>query len=602
MFDNIEQQYQLVNQLVQKINDPELSILSKFLRARIANPESYVVLLGETSSGKSTLINGLLGKPEMYTSVKPSTGAVTEIAFKADGNSSENQYYVINKDATMEIISPRGFKQFMMKPDDRVARLRLITVPPRMRLNNLRLFDTPGYGSVIEKHEEVLEEFIPNSDLIIYVVSYRVGIQADDFNFISHARELMNEETQFVLVINMCPPKLASNDKRINEINRYAEDILHQAIPIFCVPYEVHGDDEYPLPACDILWEYVQNIVASPKHISNLKKVLSNYILGLLDRSEAIINSRILQRDLSETDREFLNNKVREIKTINTTIKREMIEPTFQAIIRQIPDKLNRVKMSVIEAAEGKIDKSSKLDQHLIEVFVNEHLLQFKTKKQMKEVQLFIETTLDDLDRRMNDKLNKEYARLEKEIELHFSFSVDNLAQNILRGPMQRTLENALLGYFKQFAGRGGTGIANAAKHGLKVVGDMFGHTFKRETHNALARTLSKIGATSAKSVTIFVAVVIESLIYCYEISTWQPKLKKAVGKGMDKWYYEMLESLEKDLMALKETNLQLLDDETNSWILEYEKQDDSTIDYDMVAKLEEKLIVTKKRVGELII
>ena len=602
MFSKVRNSYESLNELVEVINESELTVISKFLGARIANPESYVVMLGETSSGKSTLINGLLKRPEMFTSVKPSTAAVTEIAFTDEASDGDQEYYAINKNATMEIISQQDFKELMINPDNRLARLRLVTAPPHAGLKNMRLFDTPGYGSIMEKHDEILYEFIPNSDLVIYVVSYKVGIQADDYDSISHCLELMNEDTKFVLVINMCPPKLAFNDKKVEEITSYAEDLIHQAVPVFCVPTEAHGDNEYPFPVCEILWDYVQNIVTSPEHILNLNEVFSSYISGLLNKSEAIVKTKILQRDLSEKDREFLNNKVLKIKTTNAEIKSEMIEPTFEKIIKQMPDKLNRVKRCVIEEVEGKINKSSKFDLDQIGVFVNQHLLHFETKKQMQEVQLFIETTLNDLDRRMNEKLNKEYSRLEKEIELHFSLSVDNLAKNILRGQGGRMLENALLGYFKQFAGRGGTGIANAAKHGLKVIGDAFGHTFKRETHNALAHTLSKIGATSVKAVSVGVAVIIEALIIIYDIETWQKKLKKSVREGMDKWYDEMLLNTKKDLMALKFTNLQLLDDETNSWILEYEKQDDSTIDFNKVAELEEKLKVTKKQLEGLLI
>lgn len=602
MFSQVKQSYKLVNELVDLINDPELTVISKFLGKRIANPESYVVLLGETSSGKSTLINGLLKRHEMFTSVKPSTAAVTEIAFSDDASDGDQEYYAINKNATMEIISRQVFKELMINPDERLARLRLITAPPYTGLKNMRLFDTPGYGSIIEKHDEILYEFIPNSDLVIYVVSYKVGIQADDYDSISHSLELMNEDTKFVLVINMCPPKLLSNDPRIKEITAYVEDLTHQRMPVFCAPYEVYGDDEYPLPACEKLWDYIQNAVTSPEHYADINKSFSNYVLGLLEKCEATIHSRILIRDLSVADREFLDKKVLEIKETNEDVKSKMIEPTFKKLIQQIPGKLEEVMKNVIKEAEDKIDQSSKLDKDELMVYINQHLLRFATNKQINEVQFFIENTLDDLDRKIDDKLNKEYSRLEKEIELHFSLSVDNLAKNILRGQGGRILENALLGYFKQFAGRGGTGIANAAKHGLKVVGDMFGHTFKRETHNALAHTLSKIGATSARAVTIAVAVIIEALIIIYDIETWQKKLKESVRKGIGRWYVETLTQVENDLRILKDTNLQLLDDETNSWILEYEKQDELTVDFDKVDELEERLKVTKKQLEGLFI
>ena len=43
------------------------------------NPKSYVMLLGETSSGKSTILNGLLGCACLPAASSPTTGEVVEI-------------------------------------------------------------------------------------------------------------------------------------------------------------------------------------------------------------------------------------------------------------------------------------------------------------------------------------------------------------------------------------------------------------------------------------------------------------------------------------------------------------------------------------------
>ena len=55
----------------------------------------------------------------------------------------------------------------------------------------MRLFDTPGYGSIVREHEEVLMEFIPNSDVIIYTVNYKIRIQENDYVFLGFLKELI---------------------------------------------------------------------------------------------------------------------------------------------------------------------------------------------------------------------------------------------------------------------------------------------------------------------------------------------------------------------------------------------------------------------------
>lgn len=125
------ERYEIVDSLIDEIDNKELKTLSKFLRARISTPDSYVMFLGETSSGKSSLINGLLGMPILPVSAIPTTGTITEVVL-AD---KETSYYAINKDATMEVIDEKLFNTLVKKPDDQLERLRIQT-----RTNDKKIF------------------------------------------------------------------------------------------------------------------------------------------------------------------------------------------------------------------------------------------------------------------------------------------------------------------------------------------------------------------------------------------------------------------------------------------------------------------------------
>ena len=119
----IKEKMNKVYELAHKINDDQLIILSKFLNERIYNPDSFVVLLGETSPGKSSLLNGLIEENLLYVSSTPSTGTIIEIIFKNESNNKS--YYAINKDATMEIIDLETFIGLSKKQDENLNRLRL---------------------------------------------------------------------------------------------------------------------------------------------------------------------------------------------------------------------------------------------------------------------------------------------------------------------------------------------------------------------------------------------------------------------------------------------------------------------------------------------
>ena len=90
-----------------------------------SNNKIRVGLIGVTSSGKSSIINGLMQKNTLFVSSTPSTVSITEVEFKDD--IIENQLYAINKDATIERIDEDVFNQLIKKSDEDFQRLKLVT-------------------------------------------------------------------------------------------------------------------------------------------------------------------------------------------------------------------------------------------------------------------------------------------------------------------------------------------------------------------------------------------------------------------------------------------------------------------------------------------
>ena len=115
-----------------------------------------------------------------------------------------------------------------------------------------------------------------------------------------------------------------------------------------------------------------------------------------------------------------------------------------------------------------------------------------------------------------------------------------------------------LLKYFSKFGGNGGAGagMANAASHALKQVGDLFGHTFKRETHNALKTVMKKIGLTSTKAISTAVSGVLEIATIAFEYGTWKPSLISKVKKGLESWESETVTLVQKDMDKLEAENI----------------------------------------------
>lgn len=100
-----------------------------------------LVIVGEFNAGKSACINALLHSEILEEGVVPTTHQVTIIRY---GQTNEKRQLDAN---LLEIDAPADF------------------------LRDISIVDTPGVNAVLREHEQLTEEFVPRSDLILFVTS-----------------------------------------------------------------------------------------------------------------------------------------------------------------------------------------------------------------------------------------------------------------------------------------------------------------------------------------------------------------------------------------------------------------------------------------------
>lgn len=100
-----------------------------------------LVVAGEFNAGKSAFINALIGDAVLPEGVTPTTTAINVIRFATE------PYERWLSDSVVE----RGYN--------------------RDWLRNLALVDTPGTNAVIRQHEAITAQFVPRSDLVLFVTS-----------------------------------------------------------------------------------------------------------------------------------------------------------------------------------------------------------------------------------------------------------------------------------------------------------------------------------------------------------------------------------------------------------------------------------------------
>ena len=100
-----------------------------------------LVIVGEFNSGKSAFINALLGTAVALEGVTPTTAQINILEY---GETSDRQV--------------------------REPRVHVLTAPAEI-LRDIHIVDTPGTNAVIREHEAITTEFVPRSDLVLFVTS-----------------------------------------------------------------------------------------------------------------------------------------------------------------------------------------------------------------------------------------------------------------------------------------------------------------------------------------------------------------------------------------------------------------------------------------------
>ena len=563
--------------IAEQIGNNQALTTGKFLKQRIAQPDSFVVCLGESCSGKSTILNSLIQEDILPVSGVPSTAAITEICF--DKEATETEYFAINKNATMEVINRETFQNLALKPDEELERIR-VKKHSNEDWAGIRVFDTPGYGSLVKEHEEVLMDFLPNCDAILYTVSYRVGIQDDDYIFLESMSNLTRSGIPFCLIINRCPKEADEENVRIREIKRYVTSLLEEKD----VPTVLINSFEEDSQVCDpksiaSIKDFIMNSVKSEERVEELNIAFGGYVQDLCDMITDDIDMRIARSSLSAEEMRDVYEATEEYIKALRRAKYDIVGPEFDRLKENFPKQVDFCANRLKDECITEIKQQSRLDKEETDVYIKQYLLKHNGQKQAEELQFYLASELDAIDRKLNDYLNKAIIKIQDDLKIRNVSEAAKTGLGLVVDAAGKGLERGLIAYFAKFGGQGGAGagIANAASHTLKQVGDFFGKTFSRETHNALKHVLAKLGLTSTKAVSAAVVVFIDALVFAVDLATWKARLCHGIEKVSEKWAKDVKDVTLKDIDKLRADNIKLLEDlacEAERELIPYTKEE----------------------------
>lgn len=163
-----------------------------------------LVVVGEFNAGKSALINALLGQPLLEEGVTPTTTRIHQVKY---GPVIEHTW----AGAALEV-----------------------TTAPFERLREINIVDTPGTNAIRREHEAITQEFVPRSDMVIFVTSADRPFTESERAFMQRIREWGKK---VVIVVNKIDILAANEDadKIVEFIGENARALLGFTPEIFPV-------------------------------------------------------------------------------------------------------------------------------------------------------------------------------------------------------------------------------------------------------------------------------------------------------------------------------------------------------------------------------
>jgi small GTP-binding protein len=163
-----------------------------------------LVIAGEFNSGKSSFINALLGERVLPEGVTPTTDRINILRHGPEVTEQLREAYLLERTHPADV------------------------------LRELNIVDTPGTNAIIRRHEELTRNFVPRSDLVLFVTSADRPFTESERGFLEQIREWGKK---IVFIVNKID--ILTRPEEREEVIRYvgenAASLLGETPQIFAV-------------------------------------------------------------------------------------------------------------------------------------------------------------------------------------------------------------------------------------------------------------------------------------------------------------------------------------------------------------------------------
>ncbi|KAL6842205.1 hypothetical protein ACP4OV_027968 [Aristida adscensionis] len=227
--------------------------------SRLSEP-FLLVIVGEFNSGKSTFINALLGRQYLEEGVVPTTNEITLLSYSE--------------------VDSESFGRCERHPDGQFV--CYLSAPI---LKEMNLVDTPGTNVILQRQQRLTEEYVPQADLILFVLSSDRPLTQSEVGFLQYVQQW---KKKVVFVLNKLD--LYRNSNELEEATAFVKENARKLLntqDVILFPVSSRS-------ALEVKLSYSKNsggkhcgqaMLSDPRWRSSKFCELENYLLSFLDGS-----------------------------------------------------------------------------------------------------------------------------------------------------------------------------------------------------------------------------------------------------------------------------------------------------------------------------
>lgn len=306
--------------------------------ADISDFKVTVPLVGTFSTGKTTLINELIGYDLLSTNITPETAVPAELTYGKD----DIIYYMKNGTQKKGILNTESEQKVLSD----VSLLKISMENSFFeQIPDIRLVDMPGFDSGIEIHNRAINDYLPKSLAYIIAVAADEGtVRASVLNFLTELQ--LNNMPIYVVITKSDKCYEDEMSQTVLHIKQLIEQKMHISNLKVAVTSAADGDILQ-------MQEILQEIQTKSEEIfkTHYEKKLQCYVSGL----QSYLNKQISVPDITliqvQEDKKLLEEKISDMQNELADEKNRFAEQTEHCIdnIRSKVESELRNSSSILE-------------------------------------------------------------------------------------------------------------------------------------------------------------------------------------------------------------------------------------------------------------